>query len=154
MLGIREQDLPGDWNGFLAWFDTTIDTSLRDTESARDVLSHLDHVPKPPIPLLPTAVWDRLIRPAAYLARLVTTGTLRPDLRDLLDLRWTPGDQRRLDVCTALVRTAFLVVPPPLRYSPALLMAVVNVRISRRRERRRRRREAARAWTLVAGHAA
>jgi uncharacterized protein (DUF2236 family) len=144
VLGVRKQDLPETWDAFLTWFDQMMDTKLRVTESARDVLAYFENVPKPkPLRLLSTPLWNLFIWPVAYLARLVTAGTLPPVIRERLDLEWTPGKQRLLNLYALFVRLVFLLIPRPLRYAPALVMAWCNVRIARHRERRRQRREGA-----------
>lgn len=138
MMGVREQDLPDTWEGFLAYFDEVVAEQLERTEGAEQVLDFLRHV-SPPRPLrrvLPAVIWRPLIKPVEWLSMLVTTGTLPPQIRERLGLRWSPGRQRILTVYRYLTRALFAVTPRPLRYGGGVLAARLNTRVLRERARR------------------
>lgn len=141
LLGIRAQDLPSTWDGFVAYVDTMIDEQLQRTEGAEQVIDFLRHItrPRPLRFLVPTVLWRVLIAPVSWLALLVTAGTLPPGLRDRLGLPWSPGRQRLLGAFRGAVRAGYLLTPPRLRYLPAVWLGRFQTR--RLREQARRERE-------------
>lgn len=130
ILGIAEHHLPADWPGFCVWFDEIVRTRLEDNQTVRDVLETTYQVPKPPVPLLPDAVWAPVTRPGGNLARLIAVGTLPPALRERLGLAWTVEQERRLRRCARLIRTSFAMVPPQLQNPQPMI--VTTLRTGRR----------------------
>ena len=60
--------------------------------------------------------WSALHGTLGRLAQLVTVGTLPPELRELLDQRWTRRQQAELDALAAAVRAGNAILPERLRY--------------------------------------
>lgn len=59
-----------------------------------------------------------LLRLAMPLARLVTTGLLEPEERELFLLPWSTGRQRRYDLVLRLVRAVYPRLPRWVRHAP------------------------------------
>lgn len=130
LLGIREQDLPDNWEEFLVYFDDMVDNQLERTEAADQVLDFLRHVtrPKPLRFVIPNVVWRALIWPLSYLSLTVTTATLPPVLVERLGLTMSPMQRGVLAVFRTMVRTGYALTPPRLRYAPAVVLGRVNTR--------------------------
>lgn len=126
VMGIREKDLPADWDAFLAYFDATVESKLVDTESARNVLAFLSELPRPFF--VPGFLWRPLSRPIASVVRLVTAGTLPEVVRSRLGLSWTERDTKRLTRFTRLVRFGVAFVPQWLRNVGPRIVGPINGR--------------------------
>lgn len=49
---------------------------------------------------------------------LTTIGVMEPEVRDILGIGWTAGDQRKLEATWALIRAAYRVLPERITYTP------------------------------------
>ncbi len=70
MYGVREQDMPEDWETFCIWFDEMTRTRLERSDMTDRVFGVVT-APKPPphIPVLRHAiVWNTTVRPVAGLS--------------------------------------------------------------------------------------
>ncbi len=121
MLGIRDQDLPADIDGFWRRWDE-IRTKLENNAVVQDVLHN---GPKRPFWLPLTQRWfDALNRPAMKLQRDVTTWTLDDDLREQFGLAaLTPTEVRRLRRLAWLTRLLGRVLPDPVRFPLPIYIA-------------------------------
>ncbi|MQA09738.1 MAG: DUF2236 domain-containing protein [Pseudonocardiaceae bacterium] len=116
LLGIRDGDLPADWSGFQAYFDTMIDTRLEHTETVDTVLRSLAKPALPPgLPGWTEPLWRTASAPISYVIMLSTVGLLPPALRERFGLRWTPGRERQLRAFAALSRAITPLLPKSLR---------------------------------------
>ncbi len=93
-LGIRPRDLPAEWSEFYPYFDEMVAHRLVHNDSVDRVLRSL-RTSKPPLPVVPQALWAGASYPAAHLLRLVTAGLLPPVLRDRFGLPWSQGHARQ-----------------------------------------------------------
>jgi uncharacterized protein (DUF2236 family) len=114
--GLPSDYHPGDLAGFRAYFDDTLSTGLRTTDTLRDVA---DAVLNPALPFV--------ARPIVEMLRLVTVGTLPESLRAELGLGWgRPGDAL-LAASAATVRTLMPLLPGLLRRLPPARAAARRV---------------------------
>ena len=117
-LGIRERDLPENWNGFLIYVDDMIQNTLVGTDAVQDVLELLAKPPRPD--LLPSifgpAWWATRIG-TAPIPTLVTKGMLTPNLRRRLGVEWSFANEAELEILAATAR-AF---PQPPNMGPQYL---------------------------------
>ncbi|WP_167754059.1 oxygenase MpaB family protein [Amycolatopsis nivea] len=118
VLGVPGREMPPTLNEFREYFATMISGCLERSAAALAVLSDLRDPPPPPA--VPPALWRRPGRILGRAAGFVTAGTLPPEVRDVLKLRWTPADQRRFERFAAGVRTCAPWLPERLRYVPAV----------------------------------
>jgi uncharacterized protein (DUF2236 family) len=74
------------------------------------------------------------LAPLVWLQSLVTRGNLTPEVRDVLGLTWSGGDQRRYDLFWRVFRTTYPLVPKPLRtLYPRLVLRGFRKRMSQGR---------------------
>jgi uncharacterized protein (DUF2236 family) len=91
LVGVREHDLPTDWEGFCRYFDGVIASTLEHTESVDRVLRAVtDEVP-PPVPM-PRTLWRAARLPARRALYLGGTGLLSAELRERFGMRWHTRD--------------------------------------------------------------
>jgi uncharacterized protein (DUF2236 family) len=121
LLGVRDSDLPPDWDGFRVYFDQTVAERLEDNDVVRDVLELMSQPTAPPIPLAKPAF--RVARlPLARIQALATSGLLPPLLRERLGLRWTRGQALELSALAAASRAAGPLLPKVAKdFGPAYL---------------------------------
>jgi uncharacterized protein (DUF2236 family) len=91
LIGVREHDLPPDWDGFRAYFDDVVSGELEHTESVDRVLRALDGVA---IPHLPEVVVRAIRLPARRLLYVCGVGLLPEVLRERCEIDWTRRDDR------------------------------------------------------------
>jgi uncharacterized protein (DUF2236 family) len=116
LIGVRYDDLPETWPGLLAYFDEMVESELRDTEAAQDVLVSLLRPTAPPLPgLRRDWVWRVVSWPSTKAGSLATLGMLPPVLRDRLGVEWTPRHERRFRRMAAITRGARPLMPPQAR---------------------------------------
>ncbi|MFB9928480.1 oxygenase MpaB family protein [Amycolatopsis halotolerans] len=118
VLGVPGREMPPTLSEFRYYFATMIRERLERSDAALAVLSDLRDPPPPPA--VPPALWRWPGRVLGRAAGFLTVGTLPPEVRDLLELRWTPADQHRFDRFAAGVRTWAPWLPERLRYVPAV----------------------------------
>jgi uncharacterized protein (DUF2236 family) len=125
LLGLRDGDLPGDWTGFLAYFDGVITAKLGHNSTVDTVLKASARPARPEsFPQWTDPVWRILRLPMAHVLTLTGLGTLPPALRERLGLRWTSRQERELKVIAAVSRALTRVLPKSLRINgPAYLRA-------------------------------
>ncbi|MDX6615483.1 MAG: hypothetical protein QOD60_574 [Solirubrobacterales bacterium] len=115
LLGVRERDLPEDWDGFRGYFDRMVEERLEDTQTTRDVLESLAKPTPPPL----SGIAGRAARiagiPAARYSSLATIGQLPPVLRERLGIRWTKPKQAEFRALGRASRSATPLMPASLR---------------------------------------
>jgi uncharacterized protein (DUF2236 family) len=111
---IPREAMPTDYAAFRTYWDSMLD-GLRITDTTRDVA---DAVLQPD--LMPLA-W-----PAVELVRLVTVGTLPPDLRAQLELPWSANRERVLATSQTAIRRLLPVLPALVRRFPKARTGVLR----------------------------
>jgi uncharacterized protein (DUF2236 family) len=114
LIGVRERDLPADWDGFRSYFEDVVSGELVRTESVDRVLSSIRHAAPPPIPL-PSALWRAIRLPARRVLLLGGLGLMPDSLRQRLGAKWTPLDDVQFRILSAASRAADPLVPDSLR---------------------------------------
>lgn len=115
LVGVRESDLPGDWNGFRAYRDEKVRDRLEDNAAVHDVLATLGSPATPPLPALATPLWGAARIPAARALKLSTVGMLPATLRERFGLRWSRADELSLRAIGAASRASGPLLPRSLR---------------------------------------
>jgi uncharacterized protein (DUF2236 family) len=115
LLGIRERDLPGNWQGFRAYVDDMCATRLEPSDVVDDVLESLADPKAPPVRGLGPRTWKALTAPSSHAMRLSTVGLLPPIARRRLGLEWTRGMELEMNAIGRLVRSTTPVLPRSLR---------------------------------------
>ena len=110
--GIPREQMPDDYDAFVAYFERMVDDELAATDALRDVVdSILD-------PELPTAA-KVAARPVLAAMRLATVGLLPPALRERLGFSWSARRERLLAASCRAVRGVLPLVPAVAREFPA-----------------------------------
>ncbi len=110
-VGVREGDLPEDWDGFRRYFDDVVHNQLEHTAAVDRVLRAIHTVRLPGVP----AVVSKTLRvPAARLQFVGGVGLMPPVLRKRCEIRWTQRDQRLFEMIGRASRAATPVMPKPL----------------------------------------
>jgi uncharacterized protein (DUF2236 family) len=118
LYGLRERDMPPDWDAFRTYFDAMVEDELRDSETLQNVIRSVFNPAKPPLAALPDAVWSVASSPGAELLRLVTVGSLPRTLRERLDLPWSRERELALRAQQRAIRGVFPRLPDRLRLMP------------------------------------
>jgi uncharacterized protein (DUF2236 family) len=118
ILGVRERHIPPTVAGFWAYYDTMVATRLVNHPYVHRVLAVTRRPPPPPGlpgPLAP--VWRALApafgRPAVWLVH----GTFPPEVRGILEVPWSPRDERVFHLVGQAVRHLARIAPERLRYA-------------------------------------
>jgi len=114
LIGMRENDLPPDYDGFRAYFDRTQRTVLARTSSVDRVLRAVRSAGPPPI-RLPRLAWRAVTigpRRAVWLSGI---GLFAPEVREQLGLPWSARAELEFRALGALCRRAGPFMPESLR---------------------------------------
>jgi uncharacterized protein (DUF2236 family) len=112
---IPRDEMPADFAAFGRYWESMLADGLRVTDTTRDVA---DAVLRPD--LMPLA-W-----PALELVRLVTVGTLPPQLRTRLELQWSGNRERALAGSQAAIRRLLPMLPALIRRFPKARTGVLR----------------------------
>jgi len=126
LAGVRDRDLPADWEGFETYFQHTMAHELHRTESVDRVLHSVRHAERP-TSMLPKSVWRALRMPARQALWLGGVGLLPPLLRVRLGAPWTPADEAAFRVLGRTSRGLTPVLPQRLR-----VLGPIQMRLRRR----------------------
>lgn len=114
LLGIRERDLPAEWELFRAYFERMVEQRLERTAAAQDVLESLRDPPPPPVLARFPALWRVLRLPGCHALHLTSVGLLPAALRERLGVSWSRAQQRQWGALAAALRAATPVMPARL----------------------------------------
>jgi uncharacterized protein (DUF2236 family) len=124
LIGVRDGDLPPDWDSFRLYFDDVVANQLERTESVDRVLRSIDQVTLPRVPQVVTRVLRAPARRVLYVGGI---GLLPPTLRERFDARWTRREEREFRALGAASRRMTPVLPNRLR-----VMGPTQLRLRRR----------------------
>lgn len=122
LIGVRERDLPESWGEFGRYFERMAAERLERTTAVEEVLEALAEPTKPDLRFLPDPAWRLARVPAVHQLDLVTAGLLGPELRARLDVPWSRGKERELQLLARVSRAMTPLLPRTLRnVGPAYL---------------------------------
>lgn len=122
LVGVREGDLPGDWDGFRQYFDRVVADELQHTEAVDRVLRAVRTVALPEVPLLAELAWRVIRLPARQALYLCSVGLLPPALRARLGISWSRRQELEFRALGAASRSLTPLMPEGLKVSgPAQL---------------------------------
>ena len=127
MLGVGEQNMPPDLPALDAFCRRILLERLEKTPYSRDLVRFLRGgrtMPPPPGWFLPELAWAPGRRTIGRLLSTITLGYLPPEAREILGVRWTSRDARRLDRIALLVRATVSRLPGAQRYHPRAWAAI------------------------------
>lgn len=120
ILHIPSQHMPPNRAAYWDYFHTMVSTRLENHPTAQDVLEVMRNDVKAP-PILPaplTRLWPPLGKAGGSLGHWLTVATFPQEVRDILQLEWTPADERKLQRFAAGVRAVAPRLPDRVRYHP------------------------------------
>jgi uncharacterized protein (DUF2236 family) len=122
LVGVRDGDLPPDWQSFRTYFDRTIEQELGGTESVDRVLRAVRQITLPDVPFVADLFWKVLRLPAARGLYICSGGLLPSGLRERLGIRWHAREEHEFRMIGASARRLTPVMPKQLLVSgPAQL---------------------------------
>jgi uncharacterized protein (DUF2236 family) len=131
MLGLRDRDMPPDPAALDAFAHTIVVGRLEPTPYSRDLVQFLGgarSMPPPPGWFLPELAWAPGRRAIGRILSTITLGGLPPEAREILGVRWTRRDARRLARIARLVRATVSRLPGAQRYHPRAWAAIEEAR--------------------------
>ena len=114
LIGVRERDLPPDWDGFRKYLERTAAHDLLPTEAMEQVLRVARRPARPPMPL-PCFVWRTMAIPAARAFWLGGAGLLGGALRTRLGIGWSLIDEVQFQALGTLCRSLTPILPERVR---------------------------------------
>jgi uncharacterized protein (DUF2236 family) len=118
-LHVAEKEIPPTYEDYLARFDDVLSNTLVAHPTAYEFLAATRHVPPPPrLPAWLRPAWRVALTVPGRAQHFVTVGTLPPRAREILDLPWTPRDERRLRLLGRAISLVMTVLPERVRYFP------------------------------------
>ncbi len=122
LVGVREGDLPEDWNGFRRYFQQVVTNDLERTESVDRVLRAVRAVDLPEVPLLAELAWKAARVPARQALYVCSVGLLPAALRARLGVSFSRAQELEFRAIGAFSRHLTAVMPEALKVSgPAQL---------------------------------
>jgi uncharacterized protein (DUF2236 family) len=121
LIGVRQNDLPEDWDSFREYFDDMVEHELERTDSVDRVLRSVSFAAKPPLPV-PDTIWRAARVPASKALWIGGIGMMAPELRARLGIPWRRNDERAFRAMGRLSRGLEPVLPRSLKVTgPAQL---------------------------------
>ncbi|OBK19615.1 oxygenase MpaB family protein [Mycobacterium asiaticum] len=121
MYGMSMRPVPKSWEDFQEYWERVGREELEINQAVLDIFQI--RIPKPKFVLLPTPIWDQLLKPMVAGQRWIAAGLFEPAVREKAGMRWTPGDEILLRLFGKLVELAFIAVPDEIRLHPRALAA-------------------------------
>lgn len=132
LLGIRDRDLPLDWQTFREYFEEMVDGVLERTTAVDEVIEALARPAPPPVMGLGGAAWAVTRLPLAHVLGLVSVGLLPEVLRRRFGVRWTPAKDLQLRALSTTLQATTPLMPPWLRNTGPGYMRWRHQEIARR----------------------
>jgi uncharacterized protein (DUF2236 family) len=114
--GVSDRLVPGDWAGFVAWFDRMCRERLEVTPAARRLVTFAKEPPRT-FPPVPAALYRVARRPSAKPLWWHAVGTLPPVVREMIGEPWTDRDERRHRLVRRAVQKTWPLLPARVRYT-------------------------------------
>ncbi|MFI6876937.1 oxygenase MpaB family protein [Streptomyces sp. NPDC050400] len=129
ILGIHDRDMPRTTAEFWPYYRTVLAQEIGRNAVVDELTARERPIPPPSDRLAVRLVWP-VVRPVlSRTLSFLSTGLLPPEARAALDLRWTPGQERRLRLFAAVVRGVVPHLPERLRYLPLARRARAGERL-------------------------
>lgn len=111
LVGVREGDLPPDWDGFRDYWEVVVSETLERNETVDRVLRATSAVGPPPLPMFPTALWRAARIPARTALFVCGVGLLPGVLRERFGIEWTSRDEAAFRALSRASRSLTPVMP-------------------------------------------
>ncbi|MEU1980632.1 oxygenase MpaB family protein [Nocardia sp. NPDC019395] len=127
MYGLSDRVLVSNYAEFEEYWNRTIDEVL-EANATTDFALRLGSVRIPAMPGIPEPVWSVIWRPVMAFNVWLANALMPERAREILDLRWTPLDQKLFGIFATTVRTVWPLLPERLRYAPRAYAGIKRVR--------------------------
>jgi uncharacterized protein (DUF2236 family) len=124
--GLSMRPVPRDYDAFQEYWQRMLDDVLQPTSLARASIRKPKHRLSAPLPWTKGPVWALLHPLVVDGSSWLVRGTLPPRARELLEVEWSRGDERRLRSLAVAVRLGWDVAPARLRRLPRAHKAFVR----------------------------
>lgn len=134
ILRIPAGHLPPNRTEYWRYFHEMVANRLENHPTAQRVLAQMRSNPQPP-PRVPAALaklWAPLGIVSGNAGYWLTVGSFRPEIREMLQLRWTRADDAAYRALAAVVRTTFSRLPEQVRFHPYAYRARALARAEQR----------------------
>jgi uncharacterized protein (DUF2236 family) len=116
--GLSMRPVPGDYAAFQEYWQRMLDDVLQPTPLARASIRKPKRRLPAPLPWIKGPAWAVLYPLLVDSSIWLVRGTLPPRARELLEVEWSRGDERRLRALALAVRSGWNVAPARLRRLP------------------------------------
>ncbi|MGY0020004.1 oxygenase MpaB family protein [Streptomyces sp. YJ-C3] len=118
ILGIHDRDMPQTTAEFWPYYRTVLAEEIGQNAVVDELIARDRAIPAPPGRGVLRVLWP-LLRPVlTRVLRFLSIGLLPPEAREALHLRWTAGQERRLRLLGAVVRSVVPRLPERCRFLP------------------------------------
>ncbi|GAA2366186.1 oxygenase MpaB family protein [Gordonia cholesterolivorans] len=117
--GVSMRPCPDTYEEFLEYWDHMCRHVLRDHAAVRTVLD-ISQLPPPPWmrAWMPMWLWRKQIRVIGRFFMWITTGLYDEPVREMMELTWTPADERRFRLFGKAVNVVMGLLPPRYESHP------------------------------------
>jgi uncharacterized protein (DUF2236 family) len=115
--GLTMRPVPRDYEAFERYWQQMIEGVLEATPVALDAVQTMNQLPAP-YPRIPGPAWATVRPLIGFSAPWLARGTLPLQARETLAISWSLADEVTLRTLRTLVRTAWPILPSPLRHLP------------------------------------
>ncbi|HEX6357558.1 oxygenase MpaB family protein [Actinophytocola sp.] len=118
-LHVAEKEIPPTYDAYLKYFADMLDNTLVAHRTAYEFLDGTRRIPPPPtFPKALRPLWRIAMNVPGRVQHFVTVGTLPAKAREILGLKWTDTDERRLRLLGSVVGRVVPLLPERVRYFP------------------------------------
>jgi uncharacterized protein (DUF2236 family) len=125
--GLTMRPVPRDYAAFEHYWEQMLADVLEATPVALDAVQTMSHLPAP-YPRIAGPAWATVRPLIGFSAPWLARGTLPLQARQTLEINWSFADEVTLRTLRALVRTAWPILPSPLRRLPRAARAQRGIR--------------------------
>ncbi len=108
--------VPESWEELQQYWNRVCREELKINQGILDIFQMW--IPKLKFVLMPTPIWDQLLKPLASGQRWIAVGLFDPAVREKAGMHWKTGDEMLLRLFGTLGEVAFLAVPDEIRLHP------------------------------------
>lgn len=129
-MGLRDKDMPADIPAYWAYWEKMIAERLDHNDTVDYLLreEYFTRRSKPPVPLLPDAIWAAVRMPLGKVMYLTTRASMPESFRAKFGVPWSRHDQRNFERLVTVLRLTWKILPERARWLPPAWKAVCDAR--------------------------
>lgn len=127
-MGIRDKDMPADVPAYWAYWDKMVEERLAWNPVLEYLLreEYFRKRPKPPVALLPDALWAAVRAPFGSVLYLTTRAAMTPAFREKFNVPWSSRDERHFKRLMKIVNATHRFLPERAKWLPPAWKAVAD----------------------------